>query len=123
MRYSLPNSSVTFEIPDSWLERTGAQAFTPAGEHYTHSEASALISLCDIEPPLRANGVPIFDETRAIEIIKGILDGSKLPPIGLLTTPRAPSGRYLVYDGCHRFYLSTALKFSTIPVYWATLVE
>ncbi|WP_186188067.1 hypothetical protein [Burkholderia gladioli] len=73
-----------------------------------------MLSIAEIEPPLRCVGVALFP--RAKRILDGILHGDALPPIYVELLPEFSGPyRYRTTDGFHRFHLSRALGLSQIP--------
>lgn len=74
-----------------------------------------LVSLDDIEEPIRSEGVKKYRSQDHYEQIKGaMLYGDFLPPIDVVR--KIGSKKFAVYDGFHRFHISKELGFSKIPV-------
>ncbi|TGB31565.1 hypothetical protein [Burkholderia thailandensis] len=107
------------------LEAEGFAAFRPTAHAYRYDivglssehfppERLYVLSIAEIEPPLRCVGVALFP--RAKRILDGILRGDALPPIYVELLPEFSGPyRYRTTDGFHRFHLSRALGLSQIP--------
>lgn len=109
----------------SVIEAEGFAAFRPAQTAYRYDiaglpseffplERLRVLSISEIEPPLRDVGAALFP--RAKRILEGMQRGDALPPIRVeqLSEIAGPY-RYQPIDGFHRFHLSRALGFSQIP--------
>lgn len=105
------------EIPKEWLIESDLLDFVPISKAYT-SASSELISITNIRPPKRNEGVATFEKNRMEKIFKAIKDRAELPPIKIHEAPndRRSEFQYEVRDGFHRFYVSIALGYSHIPI-------
>ena len=98
--------------------------FTPVSRCYQSVETAAVVSLLQIEPPIRNPDVRPgwrgFDRPRLISVLQAIASGVELPPVPLEVIanghefPPAPF-TYRVRDGFHRFYASIAAGFTHLP--------
>ena len=118
MKYILSPQSVEFEIPDEWLEVTGANKFKPNEPAYETSSdddyPTEIMSFSKLQAPIRNPSVTGFVKERMISLIECILAGKALPPVEVHLKP--DESTYKVKDGYHRFYLSVALGFHSLPV-------
>lgn len=118
MRFNIPGSTATFDIPDQWWEASGMQGYSPNAVHYRTTPAwPTVIAIRALEPPVRDGGVVWFrDQETVVQILHAMRDGDELPPIMVWSREKTASARYKVRDGLHRFYLSVALGFTRIPI-------
>lgn len=106
-----------FEIPDEWWEASEMSTYTPTRSHYLSVSAHAVVSIEEIEPPLRNGGKVWFrDRDTVVQLLKGMRDCDKLPPIQVWSKEKKCSTLHVVRDGFHRFYLSIAIGYSEIPI-------
>ncbi|WP_197338870.1 hypothetical protein [Ralstonia solanacearum] len=86
--------------------------------HYQTAEMrSTVVSIEDVEPPLRDGGKIWFrDRETVIRLLDGMRNGAELPPIEVWSKGKKNSTHHVVRDGFHRFYLSLAVGFTEIPV-------
>lgn len=106
----------------AFLSRAGYTG--PSASAYFYDEENpeiVLVAITDIEPPRRAPGVVELAPNRASRIAEGIAKGQPICPIQIIENGSiANVCLYSVYDGFHRFHLSTAAGFVLIP---AIIVE
>lgn len=124
MLFVTPRGDHTFEIPHAWwlfaeLPQL-ARAATPEHYRYTwHSRAEVLlISLIDIQPPVRRPNLPLLEKNRLMPILfafSSTSPDSALPPIEVRANSEC-SYRYRVFNGYHRYYASVAVGFRCAPV-------
>lgn len=118
MKYTISPQSVDFDIPDEWLEVTGAKLFKPNAPAYEASSddeyPTETMSFSKLQAPIRHPGVTRFVEERMISLIKCILTGKIIPPVEVHLKPGEST--YRVKDGYHRFYISAALGYQSLPV-------
>lgn len=116
----------TFEIPDAWWAAAGMAAFQRKAETYLvgpHTASTdqpvSLVALADIVPFQRALGVEKdfggFDRDRMVNILRGFVEGAKIPPVFVRPGGRDPY-RYSLYDGFHRFHAAVAAGYNLLPV-------
>lgn len=114
MRY-VSHDSVEFEIPDTWLARSGLAATMQVGDHFVSDEAETVLDIRLISSPVRSPGVQWFHEDRMLQILSGILSKQSLPPVDVDQPPQGPLP-YRVRNGLHRYYASIAAGLGRIPV-------
>jgi hypothetical protein len=115
------------KLEDDWLISAGATDFVPTASAYMVDQTLCkdrrlcLICIEDIGPVRRAPGVPYFNakdgltaKERAIQILRGFVNGDALPPVELLKTS-AGEHAFELKDGLHRLYLSLAVGFTHVP--------
>jgi hypothetical protein len=118
MKFNLPQSKRTFEIPDEWWKDAGIEGYIPRSLHY-HSDptCSMFVPFNEIAPPLRDGDTIWFrDRQTVIQLLSMMRDGVELPPIEVWGKEKKCSDRFVVRDGFHRFYLSIAIAYIEIPV-------
>jgi len=124
MKFKTP-SGIDFEIPDDWWSFAEMNDFSVCRTTYTHGRPESYpeeietreVSLDEIEPPMRAQGIAQFHKSRMLPILLAFrFPGCALPPVQVRL--KIPSGRYRfkVYDGFHRYYASVAAGFTHLPV-------
>lgn len=132
IRYMLVETeNYKFELDNSWVNEAG---FDPSVIEASHFEADAdkckgdkifLINLSDINPKIRGEGVPIFNDgevdgavktarERTVSILKAIMSNSTLPPVEVVHS-NEKSFKFKLVHGSHRFHCSIAAGFVQIP--------
>lgn len=107
-----------FLVEDSWLTELGIKPFSKAGGHYKYLKNDArevfIVKISDIDPSIRGEGVPIFKEEKAKDILRDLKHDNPLHPIEV---EKVNEGKYKfkLYDGCHRLHLSIIVGFDSIP--------
>jgi hypothetical protein len=98
------------------LEAVKLESYEPTLSHYSVDLDHLIIMLIDdLEPPMRDGGKIWFrNKETVIQMLSGMYDGSKLPPIEVWSKEKKSSSRHIIRDGFHRFYLSVG--YSEIPV-------
>ena len=114
MRY-VSHDSVEFEIPDTWLVRSGLTGVSLAGDHFVSDEAEAVLDIQLVTSPVRKPGVRWFHEDRMLQILTTFVSNQSLPPVDVDQPPQGPLP-YRVRNGLHRYYASVAAGFRRIPV-------
>ncbi len=118
MKYTLSQHQVEFEIPDEWLEESGAIDFKPVTPVYAASSndnyPTEIKPFSLLQAPKRNPGVTWFKKERAISIIKGITAGETLPPVEVHLKPG--ESFLSIKNGFHRYYIAAALGFRSLPV-------
>ena len=92
--------------------------YTPRTSHYrTDPTYSTIVPFNEVVPPLR-DGDTIWFRNRetVVQLLSIMRDDVELPPIEVWSKGKKYSGRYVVRDGFHRFYLSVAIGYTEIPV-------
>jgi len=117
MKYKL-NLQIDFEIPDDWLIRAGATTFKPNNQYYESTSndkyPTEYMPLDILQAPIRNKGIKGLVEERTLSIITGIINGNLLPPVEVHLKPEDKI--YSLKDGYHRFYISVALGYKSLPV-------
>ncbi len=106
-------------MPVEWLREVGMEFFVPNSLHYQVNQAhcSKIVSINEIEPPLRDNGNRWFrDKETVVEILQQVRTEKEIEPIEVWSKKKKNSIKYVVRDGFHRFYISVALGFREIPI-------
>lgn len=118
MKFTFSQQSIDFEIPDEWLNETGANNFKPVSAAYcatlNEEYPTELKPIIELQAPIRNEGVAWFKKDRMVSLINGVLNGEAIPPIEAHLKPG--ENKLRVKDGFHRFYMSVALGFEKIPV-------
>jgi len=118
MKFTLSQQSIEYEIPDDWLNETGAMNYKPNSVTYRSSlneeYTTELKPIVELQAPIRNEGITWFKKERMVSLINGVLTDEKLPPIEAHLKPGESQLR--VKDGFHRFYMSHALGFKYIPL-------
>ena len=120
MDFTVPNSTLSFHIPDSWLSFCQCGAFQRKIDFYVYPREldpyTDVVPIGKVEPPLRDAGIPGFQMHRLVPILLGMQspDGM-VPPVEVV---QQDSGSYLyrVRNGYHRYYAAIALGFPKVPV-------
>lgn len=119
MRFKIPGSSLEFDLPDDWWTAAGMADFLASAEHYPVKgpDYTAIVVVEEIEPPLRKNGEFWFrDRNSVVDVLRRIRAGEQIEPIEVWGKDRTTSRKYIVRDGFHRFYLSIAAGYRSVPV-------
>jgi len=118
MKFAFSQQSIEYEIPNDWLNEAGAINYKPNSVAYNASlndeYPTELKPLVELQAPIRNEGIAWFKKERMVSLINAVLTGEKLPPIEVHLKPSESQLR--VKDGFHRFYMSHALGFKSIPV-------
>jgi hypothetical protein len=133
MRYLMPNFPCEFEIPDDWIAEAGIGNFGPRAAAYRSSDDARLIPLTtQVAPTPRfesfAKDWRGFERRRFVDLLKGFVADSLIPPVPVIQLPdpshlvRLPY-RYCIRDGFHRYYGSILAGFSHLPTTVDTLDE
>lgn len=124
MKFKTP-SGVEFEIPDDWWNFAEMNDFSACRTTYTHASQESCqpeietceVSLGEIEPPMRAEGITQFHKSRMVPILLVFrFPGCALPPVQVRLKTPSDQYRFKVYDGLHRYYASVAAGFTHLPV-------
>lgn len=117
MKIWTPRKELEFVVNDRILEQVLGSGFTPCGESYCSESYELIVPLSDIEPILRSIGSGGFrDDQSVINILVGFREKSIIPPIEVSDRKTTQGYRFRLKDGFHRYYLSIAAGFSTVPV-------
>ena len=120
MQFVVPASDIQFDLPDDWWQISGMTGFRPLSNAYRFSSdprwPTQVVPITQIQPPVRDAGVVGLSGARTIDILKGFVADTPLPPAPVHTPPGAALDRYWVRDGYHRYYCSIAAGFSCLPV-------
>jgi hypothetical protein len=112
-------------IPAQWLAEASVENFRPAPTQrgFRCDANHELISLVDIEVPLRESGYPLdangFRHDRMVRLLIGIRENVSLPAIWI-EKANLDQRPYRVRCGAHRYHASLTLGFSHVP---AEIVE
>ncbi len=126
---------IPFDIPDSVWLAAGANGWQPAQQCYVASAyrdalsgkphgdlAADSVPLELIVPPVRNGGATWFVEERLLRALHGMVAGKPIPAVLGQRPNDDPATRVEIVDGMHRFYASTALGFTHLPIairpYW-----
>lgn len=120
-----------FELDDSWINESVFNSSVISTQHYKADKNKAndkevlFISISDIYPKIRGNGVPIFNDgevegvlktakERTVSILKAIMSNSALPPVEVVDLNEG-GYKYKLVHGSHRLHCSIAAGFTQIP--------
>jgi hypothetical protein len=116
MRFRIPNSHDSFEIPDEWWGASSMEGYIPDSTHYRIAQTgSIIVPITEVEPPRRIDGRWFRDRHTVVKLLQGMRNGVALPPIKVWSKGKR-SALYSVKDGFHRFYLSIAVGFTEISL-------
>lgn len=115
MYYHYP---IEFEVPEAWLAMAGVHSFNPKSSAFLASPnpECLLVAIADVKPPIRNKGIDGLQESRAVSILKAMVNTQHLPAIEVQENKLSDSYRFSVYNGYHRYFLSIALGFTMLPV-------
>ena len=106
------------QIPAEWLAEARLQNFIPVRSGFRCQAPHVLISLSDIEKPMRSIPLDVngFRRDRMMRILVGIRENDFIPPI-VVERAADPNEQpsYRLRCGVHRFYASLTLGFTHIP--------
>lgn len=126
----IETENYAFELEDSWVNEAG---FDPSIIDAQHYEAEAkksegkeifLINISDINPKIRGEGIPIFNDgevegvfktarERTVSILKAIMSNSTLAPVEVVNS-QVEEFKYKLVHGSHRLHCSIAAGFMQI---------
>jgi hypothetical protein len=111
------NSTLNSELAEL-VAKAELSNFVPKNASYValsdQDQEVRVVPIAHIEVFERGPGVANFGLERALAVLKGIRDGSALPPIEVHALEQ--NDRYTLYDGFHRYHLSRFLGFRCIPI-------
>ena len=115
-----------FEIHDAWWFKAGMAEFRPKAPQYRadpsdlkNGQTILSVSVLEVEP-LRSRKLNHGDgffasEAQVVDLLRGFIEGSAIPPVDVERQPSGSAYRYSLYHGTHRFYCSVAAGFSHVP--------
>jgi len=120
MRFQIPTSDMTFDVPDDWwrfAEMDGFAArhpsYAPSIEAFNGQIDFAIVPISAIDPPIgREPAARALTKARIVPILLAISAGRELPPVQLR---RVPGDRFELIHGYHRYCASIAAGFQAIP--------
>ena len=84
---------------------------------YLEQEGVFLLDIEDIQVPIRDLGVKGYRTEEDYSRLKNeMLSGEIVEPIEIRSKEKSRTEKYQVYDGYHRFHLSSELGYKKIPV-------
>ena len=112
------------EIPDDWWTQSGMYQFARYTRAYptTYLTEVMVIPISEIKPIVRTREPP-FDEQRMLEILRGFVRQSPIPPIIVEKKSSIEEFRYELLNGFHRYYASRAAGFDMIPVVFSEFIR
>jgi len=121
MKFKTPRG-FEFEIPDDWWACADMKEFVRGDCMQYPCNATGrveIVSIADIEPPTRSQGIPFFKKYKLVPILLAFHSPEcALPPV-TVQKPNALAEtrfRYKVHNGFHRYYASIAVGFTSLPV-------
>lgn len=121
-------NEISFEIPEEWIEEAEFSSKPNGMSHYEYenSETVFLVSIADVFPRIRGEGVPIFKDgesdgviktakERTVSILRAIKLGISLPPVKVVSMTGDTKYKFKLVEGCHRFHCSIAAGYEKIP--------
>jgi hypothetical protein len=109
-----------YEIPEEWLgffdfkQASTGHRFYHYGQCWTNAQT---VPLCEIQPPMRSEGVEPFKKYKMIPVLMAMMDPEgSLPPIVVAPLEPPSPYKYRVVNGFHRFYASAERGYPSIPV-------
>jgi hypothetical protein len=119
MRFTVAATGTEFVIPEKWWEEAGMRGFALAALTYRYKahpeEPVHLVSLDDIEPPLRDPGIAGLRRDRTVRILKGFVAGDAIDSVPIDAPPGQRAFAHRVRDGYHRYYCSIAAGYTHLP--------
>lgn len=121
MKFDLPGSVETFELPDDWWFFAEMDSFRHGpGGYYPYKPGPEndvqVVPIGDIEPPRRNPGVPMLRKVKMLPVLFAFQSPEcALPPVEVYLST---SGRYrfTVHNGFHRFYGAVAAGYTLLPI-------
>jgi hypothetical protein len=118
--FTVPGSSVEFEVPDDWWQFCDMEAFRPATTFYLYSQRDGgvqTVPIAEVRPPERSAGVVGFHKNRLAPILLAFpSDRCSVPAVPVREFADGGRYRYEVLDGYHRYYASIAAGYTRLPV-------
>ncbi len=120
-----------FQVPDEWWAKCGMVGFVPPGASYVpelvgfNDRQMRFVPVSDVAPVRRNLSHGVFNddiesgisaEERVSRILRGFVSGARLPPVEGIEAPKNQNFRYELKHGAHRFYLSVAAGFTSVPM-------
>jgi len=122
MRFIIPSTDLTFDIPDDWWLFAEMQDFRPQAKSYGLPIAAIsdrvnieIVKISEIAPPLeRVASAPALSKSRIVPILLALRTDGELPPVQI---ERIQDNEYKfrLVHGFHRYCASIAAGFSAIP--------
>lgn len=119
---------ISFEILEEWIKDAEFSAEPNGRSHYEYenTETAFLVSIADVCPRIRGEGIPIFKDgesdgviktakERTVSILKAIKLGILLPPVRIVNMIGDTKYKFKLVEGCHRFHCSIAAGYENIP--------
>ncbi len=122
MKFNAPNNDGPFDIPDDWWLCAEMDKFSPheCGFYLYPLKLDSrveVVPIVEVEPPTRADGVPLLVKCNLLPILFGFTDPNcELPPVKVTELPQAHRYRFRIRNGCHRYYASVAAGYTKLPV-------
>ena len=122
MWFETPEADVRFEIPDDWWHFAEMDRFFPNGGGFypytlTCVHEIEVVPLSDIEPPIRASGVPPFKKYKLVPVLFAFSSPEcALPPVEVSVPASSERYHFKVLNGYHRYYASVAAGYTKLPV-------
>jgi hypothetical protein len=121
MQFQIPDTDLTFDIPDDWWRFAEMDGFRPhhpncyiwPSEAATERIDFSIVPISAIEPPTQRMATkPELAKARVVPILLAIRSGNPLPPVQL---EAIGNDRYQLVAGFHRYCASIAAGFEQIP--------
>ena len=123
MRFRIPGTDLTFDIPDDCWSFAEMQDFHPehSRSYCLPIEASSgrvdieIVQISDIAPPReRLATAPVLTKTRIAPILLALRANRELRPVQIERTPQ-DGYKFRLAHGFHRYCASIAAGFTAIP--------
>tara|TARA_B100000683_G_C12357092_1_gene501510 strand:- start:250 stop:636 length:387 start_codon:yes stop_codon:yes gene_type:complete len=119
--FTTPNGC-RFTIPDQWwhfadmhLQDWRGLRFYPCNPRLTVAEVQVL-PLILFKPPMRSADKAPFKKSKMLPILFALTsDEATLPPIEAAPLHGHPEFRYRIINGFHRYYVSAAIGYPSLP--------
>ncbi len=120
MRFTVPNSTIEFDIDDAWWGFVEMDKWERISTYYPYQHLERdeveVVPMSEVEPPARSVGVPLLRKSGIVSVLFGFQHPDcRLPAVAVTRLSQGPY-RFRVLDGTHRFYASIAVGFTDLPV-------
>ena len=108
-----------YNIPKDWLVFCDVANWTRETAYYPYSSGRSvkIVSLSDIEPPRRDSGLIPFKKYKMCPVLFAFQSPEcALPPVFVETLSAGEAYRYRITNGFHRFYASSHVGYTHIPI-------
>jgi len=122
MRFIVPSTELTFDIPDDWWSFAEMQCFRPQAPSYCLPITAfsdrvdiEIVQISQIAPPLERVAIaPALTKARIVPILLALRADRELPPVQIERI-HDNDYKFRLVHGFHRYCASIAAGFPAIP--------